>query len=500
MRGRTFIAFLLAVAACRERTPGDLGESAQGLHAGQPYTGDPQIVGLGPGAFATGTFIARRCVLTAAHFTFDDPNRAEVAWGPDASTREKFARMLKNDAAPGSNLEQVPGRDLRRVWVAPLAKSGELDERGQVFGTIDHDADYQPAPYSRSGQPLPLGTDVHFVGYGDSEVGSDFKKRVGEGRIVAYRESRGLADPDVYQIAGRIGAGGLRTNACPGDSGGPIFAGTQGNLLFGVAHAGASPCRETGDSYYTSVHAPVIQTWLAETIATYCQPAFQIAITSEGAAPETVIEARLPGRTASCAGSCTQRDLRAGPVVLDVVNAPRDKAFLRWEAGARDGSCPCQHTCSSPVSTVCAFDLAEGPFEQEMGGYQCKAVFGNGIEGRYRIIEPNRPAPPQLPPDDAERSLMVITHAGGDVYRGTYRGSATAGHGDLIGNLSGVFDGVIWRGNLVVDELAVHVTGTFELQLSPCTGLRKARLEGTFTSSSNFFPTVRTDPIVLEPR
>ncbi|MCC6622214.1 MAG: trypsin-like serine protease [Deltaproteobacteria bacterium] len=183
--------------------------------------------------FCTGTVIAPRVVLTAAHCLEGMSNDIEYFIGADAN---------KLDA----------GRRIRVASVHPHPHYGSNDNYDVGIMLLAEDAGVTPVPARLA--PLDqgvVGKTATFVGYGLYEQGGDG----GEKRSVQIAWTE-INDFFVgYQVSGK--------NTCNGDSGGPALMDLGNGLeVVGVTSYGDAACAENGYNTRSDVFADWIRAYV----------------------------------------------------------------------------------------------------------------------------------------------------------------------------------------------------------------------------------------------
>lgn len=359
------IGLALLSAACSSE-PG-LGASRAAITNGMEDTGDPAVVSVGA---CTGTLIASRVVLTAAH----------CVPAPLASDLEVFfgASLF----GPGA---RVPVIDARlHPDFEPLS--------------LDHDIALLLLAEASSATPVPLrtsplddsavGQPARVVGFGVSapdDAGSFGVKRQGTTTLVGY-----LATSWVDNAAPQ--------STCLGDSGGPAFLAMVdgGEELAGIASRGDAACSQFGVKTRVDAHvADFIQPYLdataegAAAVGAACAYPEQC---SSGQCATALDDPDLRYCTAACDGDgdcpdsmrCMKALCRYSPPSPRALGAPCDR-----RADCRSGQCVADGFGGARVCTVSCEPEAAKPCRE---GFRC--IADEAAPGRHACLPLPRPSEP----------------------------------------------------------------------------------------------------------
>jgi MYXO-CTERM domain-containing protein len=256
-RGSIAIALACASSCDVDRAP---GVDRAPITGGTTSAGDPAVVALGfrrvgcadtLDVVCSGTLVAPRIVLTAAHCVTDNGPlaRYEVLFGAGVDDPGAVHRYVIDIAVHPAHVPGTASDDVALLLI---------DEAPAV----------EPLPMQWSPPEVAMvGEPVRVVGFGDAlDAGAPGVKRTGAATITSWdaREVAIEADPGM---------------SCRGDSGGPVlWDGPDGEVIIGVTSRGDPACRTYGvnartDAHATDFIAPVIAD-LASTAAAEPRIAF----------------------------------------------------------------------------------------------------------------------------------------------------------------------------------------------------------------------------------
>ncbi len=240
----------LALLACSDRSRGDgpVGSTSSSIIGGAQDDGDPAVVlvtaqddASGTGWWCTGSVIAKRVVLTAAHCVEDatQSTKMQVMFGTDQST-----------AQPSDYLDVVS-------WDHdPQYMATDNIAAGHDAAVLILASDAPVEPLAINTTPLTDsmdGSPVYVVGYGNDDGAA------GTGAGVKRDLTTTLTS--LEQGVANIGGSGQTT--CQGDSGGPSFMTIGGqSVIIGITSYGEEGCVSYGSVTRVDLSASWIEPFI----------------------------------------------------------------------------------------------------------------------------------------------------------------------------------------------------------------------------------------------
>ena len=373
-------AVALQLAACAGDGLAPDGEQAVGssrlpIIGGAFDPGDPAVVSVG--GFCTGTLIAPRVVLTAAHCVAGYIESGNTAVGSVRFGNGRDAWLDRID---------IVDMAMHRLYAPPIFQAWDI---AALRLAREAPAEIRPVPINRD--PLSIddvGISVRVVGFGVTDGAT--QEGAGTKRQVS------LTLDEVTYL--HIGVGTDGRNSCQGDSGGPTLARIDGEeRIIGVTSFGSNQCRAR--SYMTRVDSH--QDWVLEVLDAWDGPcALDGTCVTDGC--RTVDpDCDVCGFDGTCGDECPEVDLdcplagRAGEACGDLYDCETrlciealDDPRLSYCSQPCDPARPLE-TCPVPLSAcvegedgpVCAYGGAT-PGAQ---GADC----GGGEDCRSGLCDPD---------------------------------------------------------------------------------------------------------------
>jgi hypothetical protein len=336
---RVFLFFLLVPLSLTACGAGDVDVARQELAItnGMIDTGDEAVVGLvaDDRLICTGTLVAPRVVLTAAH-CLESKTIDSVLFGADLASGTRIAV---------AHVRSHPDFD-------PIALANDV---GVVLL-----ADPAPAlPLSMIDAPVAMSATVRLVGFGLTTDGSAGGKQTGTATIASVAAT-------TFDLAA------APSLTCAGDSGGPSLIDVGGvEVLAGVTSAGDANCA----SFTRSTRADVFRTWVESFVTATAEGSAQLGDRCFYAAQCTTGMCARPADAPSVAycSSLCDRDADCAAGMACTIHQ------CRWplpSPGALGASCTTYEDCDSLLCAhVAAGDVGACAIACDPIAAQCASGF-----------------------------------------------------------------------------------------------------------------------------
>jgi hypothetical protein len=276
------VALLVACAAACGQVDARVSASAQGIIGGIEDLGDPAVVMLlTPDGMCSGTLVAPRVVLTAAHCIASGRASGTVSFGDRQGDFFATRRVVDVIAHRRYSAGLFSGFDIGLI-------------------RLDTDAPPEVAPVPMNSVALDgsiLGQTVRAVGFGVSDgaaqTGSGVKRTV-------FLTVTGLSDEHLLM-------GNATSNTCQGDSGGPILYTVEGvESIVAVTSFGQAGC--AGESSKTRVDV-YLDGFIREVVAAWDGPCQLDGICVEDCGAYGDPDCDVCGLDGVCGDMCARVDL-----------------------------------------------------------------------------------------------------------------------------------------------------------------------------------------------
>jgi V8-like Glu-specific endopeptidase len=297
--------------------------------------------------FCTGTVIAPRWVLTAAHCYRESglpPNQTKVFFGQTVG-------------AGGTTIAVVNAYTHPQYYLA----SNGLPVNDVCVVELGQDSPAPAMPWQSTPLGNVIGQSMTFVGYGVTDAAS----QTGNGTRRAVDEV--INDQDSTYII----YGGGTSGTCQGDSGGPAFTNTSPETVIGVTSAGDQSCVQQGYNTRVDTYADFIKQYVGNTqpqpvTVGITQPQngstqgsnFGVSVTASSAAGVARVDLYLDGALQSSLNSApytfTLNNVAAGAHTIRAVGTGTDGGTGEASVSVTVAAAPCstQAPCATGFQCV----------------------------------------------------------------------------------------------------------------------------------------------------